>query len=102
MSSASWTTFLNSDHSQVVFEEVSLGVRRVNAPPVVDEHVENAQQGDEETRAPLCLESNGDHDAGTETNDRDEHSGKGPFALEDEADEEEDEEDSTGELEAES
>lgn len=90
----------NHNHSQVVLEEVPLRVRRVHAPPVVDEHVEDAQQEDEERGAVLCLEANGDHDAGSEADDGDEHAGKGPGALEDKADEEEDEEDASGELEA--
>ena len=88
------------NHLQVVLEEVTLGVGRVDAPPVVDEHIEDTEEGDEETGAPLCLEPNGDHDASTETDDRDEDSSERPASLEDESDEEEDEEDSAGELEA--
>jgi len=30
--------------------------------PVIDKDVKHAQEGNEETSAPLCLESNGDHD----------------------------------------
>lgn len=88
------------NHLQVVLEEVTLGVGRVDAPPVVDEHIEDTEEGDKETGAPLCLEPNGDHDASTETDDRDEDSSERPASLEDESDEEEDEEDSAGELEA--
>ena len=88
------------NHLQVVLEEVTLGVGRVDAPPVVDKHIEDTEEGDEETSAPLCLEPNGDHDASTETDDRDEDSSERPASLEDESDEEEDEEDSAGELEA--
>ena len=74
----------------------------MNAPPVVDKDVEDAKEKDEEAGAPLCLESNGHHDASTETDERDDDASERPRALEDEADEEEDEEDTTGKLEAES
>ena len=87
-------------HSQVVLQKVPLRMSRVDAPPVVDKHVEDAQERDEETGTPLGLESDGYHDTRAESDNRDEHSGNGPVALEDEADEEEDEEDSAGELEA--
>lgn len=72
----------------------------VDGPPRVDEHVEHRQEQDEERRRPLCLEPDDDHDARAETKERDDHSGERPIALEDESDEEEDEENTSGELEA--
>lgn len=41
-----------------------------------------------------------EHDASAQTDEGDEHSGERPLALEDETDEEEDEKNPTGELEA--
>ena len=83
-----------------LLEEVPLRVSRVNTPEVVDEHVEDAEQPDEEAGAVLCLEADGNHDARAEADDGDEHAGERPVALKDEADEEEDEQDATRELEA--
>lgn len=68
--------------------------------PVVDEHVEDTQERNQEASRVLCLEAHSDHDARAEPDDRDEHASKGPVALEDEADKEEDEQDSACELEA--
>ena len=72
----------------------------VQGPVCVGEEVEDAKQGDEEHGAPLSLEANDDHDASAEADDRNENSGKRPFALHDEADKEEDEQHAAGELEA--
>ena len=52
-----------------LLEEVALRVRRVDAPPVVDEHVESAQSYNKECRGPLGLETDCDHGACRETND---------------------------------
>lgn len=84
-----------------LLEEVALRVRRVDAPPVVDEHVESAESYNKECRGPLCLETDGDHDASRETNDRDEQPSDAPLSTEDKTDEQEDEQDTSGEQEAE-
>lgn len=68
--------------------------------PVVDQHVKDAQKRHQEARRVLGLETNSDHDARAETDNRDEHASDGPVALEDKADEEEDEQNATSELEA--
>lgn len=73
----------------------------MQGPPVVDEDVGDAQYGDEQAGAPLGLETNGDHDASGQTQEGDDGSEEGEFALEGESDEEEDQEDPSGELEAE-
>ena len=75
-------------------------VRRVNTPPVVDEHVEGTESNDKECRGPLRLETDSDHDAGRETNDRDEQPGDAPLSTEDETDEQENEQDASREQEA--
>lgn len=72
----------------------------MDRPPIVDKHVEDAQKSDQEASGPFCLESNSDHDTGSQSDNGDEHSGERPVSLEDESNEEEDEEDSTGQLEA--
>lgn len=72
----------------------------MDAPPIVDQNVEDAQKEDQERRAPLRLEADDDHDASAEAKERNEDTRERPGALEDEADEEEDEQNSTGELEA--
>lgn len=73
----------------------------MQGPPVVDEDVGDAQYGDEQAGAPLGLETDSDHDASRETQEGDDGSEEGEFALEGESDEEEDQEDPSGELEAE-
>lgn len=105
---------------EVVSEEVASRVRSVHGPEVVDKnlqkrtlsavergrgkrrvgvaHVEDAQQQHQEARAPAGLEANGDHDTCAEAKDRDDDSGNRPGALDDEADEEEDEQHSPGKL----
>jgi hypothetical protein len=70
-----------------------------NRPEVVDQHVEDAQDHDQDGRAPLRLESDDNHDARNQTDHADQDSPDAPVALEDEANEEEDQQDSTGELE---
>lgn len=87
---------------EVVLQEIPGWVVGVDAPPVVREYVEHAEDEDEEHRAPPRLKSDGDHNASNETDDGDKDSGDGPSALDDEAEEEEDEEDTTCEEEAES
>lgn len=69
-------------------------------PPVVDKDIGDAQDSDQQTGTPLGLEPDGDHDAGGESEKRDDGSEQGEFTLEGESDEKEDEEDSSSELEA--
>ena len=68
-------------------------------PEVVDKDVENAQDGDEDDGAPLGLETNNDHHAGNETDHDNRHATNAPLAGEDEANEQENEQHATGELE---
>lgn len=91
---------MSTKYSQVVLQEVALGVSRVDAPPVVDEDVENTEEGHQETGTPFRLESNGDHDTSAETDNGNEDPGERPVTLEDESDEQEDKEDTTSKLEA--
>ena len=56
------------------------------APPIIDEHVEHAQQRHEETGAPFGFEPYRDHDASSESDDGYENTCDRPFALENEAD----------------
>jgi len=72
----------------------------MNAPPVVGEHVEHAQDKDEERGRPFSLESDGDHAACTQPDDRHKHSPKRPLSLNDESQKEEDEQNATGKEEA--
>jgi len=83
-----------------VLEEIPLRMRRVYAPPVVREYVEYAQNDHEEDSRPFGFEADGYHTAGSETEERDEHSCNAPSALDDESEEQEDEEDATGKQEA--
>jgi hypothetical protein len=69
------------------------------SPEVVDQNVEDTQDENKQRRAPLGLESNHNHDTCDQTNDGDHHSPDGPLSAEHEADEEEDEEHTTRELE---
>jgi hypothetical protein len=72
----------------------------VYAPPVVCEHVKYAQNDDKEDSRPLGFEADGYHAASSETEERDEYSCNAPSTLEDKAEEQEDEEDTTGKQEA--
>jgi hypothetical protein len=72
---------------------------RVDAPPVIGEHVEHAQDQDEESGRPLRLESHRNHPARTQPDDRHKHSSDAPLSLDDESQKQEDEQDTTGEKE---
>jgi len=72
----------------------------VDAPPVICKHVEHAQDKDEESGRPLGLESDSDHAACSQPNDRHKHSSDAPLSLNDKSQKEEDEQDATGEKEA--
>ena len=72
-------------------EEVTLRVRRVDTPPVVDEHVEDGEHNDKECRRPLGLEADSNHYARDQTNDRNEDTSDAPLALDHETQEEENE-----------
>ena len=72
----------------------------MHAPPVVGKHVEHAQDEDEESGRPFSLESDGDHAACTEADDRHKHSPKSPLSLNNEPQKEEDEQNATGKEEA--
>lgn len=69
------------------------------SPEVVHEDVEHAEKHNEDDGAPLGLESNDHHDAGNESEQADQDAPEGPLAREDESDEQEDEENTTSELE---
>lgn len=75
-------------------------MRRVHAPPVVNEYVEHAQEDNQEARRPLGLEANSDHSARGKTEYRHKRACDGPLAVEHESDEEEDEEHAASKLEA--
>ena len=72
----------------------------MHAPPRIREHVEDAKHNNEECAGPFGFEADGDEGAGCETEDGDEEAGDGPLALDNEAEEKEDEEDATGKEEA--
>lgn len=61
----------------------------MDSPPVVGKYVKNAQHQHQECSRPLGLEANGNHGASgkTEKGDKDTH--EAPFALKNEAKEEE-------------
>jgi len=80
-------------------QEIALRMRRMNAPPIVDEHVERAQDQDKESGRPLGLEPYRNHTARPQAYDRHQHSPDPPLSLNDEPQKEEDEQDATGEKE---
>lgn len=71
----------------------------MNAPPVVNENIESGEQQHEERSTPLCLEANRDHDACSQSKNGNNDTCNVPVALEDEADEQEDEEHTSSKLE---
>jgi hypothetical protein len=75
-------------------------VSGVNAPPVIRENVEDGKNDDEESSSPFCFESDCDQNTSSQANDRHEDTSKAPLTLKDETDEEEDQQNTTRELEA--
>lgn len=71
----------------------------MDAPPVVGEHIEHAQDEDEESGRPLRLEPNGDHTTCSQPDDRHERSADAPLSLNHKSQEEEDEQDAAGKKE---
>ena len=72
----------------------------MNAPPVVREHVEHAQNEHEESCGPLGLEPDSNHPACSQADDRHKHSSDAPLPLNDESQKQEDEQNPTGKKEA--
>lgn len=72
---------------------------RTYSPEVVDEHIEDAKDDDQQRGAPLRLEAHHDHDACKKADDRDNDSANGPRSTENKAHKEEDKQHATGELE---
>ena len=83
-----------------ILEEIPLGVSAVDAPPVVDKDVEDAEDEDEERGRPLGLEADGNHRARGETDERHKEPSDAPLAAEGEANEEENEQDASRKEEA--
>lgn len=67
----------------------------MHAPPVVHDDIEDGENNDEESGGPLGLESERNHDTGRKTNERKDDTGKCPFTLESNSNEQEDQEDTT-------
>ena len=72
----------------------------VDAPPVVDEYVEGAQDDHQEDGGPPRFESDSNHAARPEADERHEHAHKTPLSPEHESDEQEDKQDAAREQEA--
>lgn len=62
----------------------------MNGPPVVSKYIEDTQHHHQERSGPLGLETNRNHNTGSETYDGDEDADKRPFTLEYESKEQED------------
>ena len=67
-------------------------------PEVVDKHVEDTEEHDQDDGTELGLETDDDHDTSHKPNQADQHSPEAPFTCKDEADEEEDQKHSSSEL----
>lgn len=72
----------------------------MDTPPVVCEYIEYAENENEESSRPFCFESHGDHDTCCKAEYGDEYTNNRPFALNDEAEEEENKENATSKEEA--
>lgn len=70
-----------------------------HSPEVVDQDVEDAEDNNQEGGAVLGLETDNDHDASASSQEANHNTPDGPLAAEDEADEEEDQENTTSQLE---
>lgn len=87
------------DLKEIVLGEVLVGVVGVEGPEVVDQKVEDAENNDKHDGAELGLETHDDHDAGNESKQANADPPEAPVTAENEADEEENEQDTTSELE---
>lgn len=72
----------------------------MDTPPVVDEHVENAQHNNQERRRPLRFKAYCHHRACSEADQGDKDTRNAPFPTESEANEEENEENTSCQKEA--
>jgi hypothetical protein len=70
------------------------------SPPVVHKYVEQREEDNEETSGPFGFEADRYHDASRKTNKREDYTGKVPFSLKGYSNEQEDQENSTSQLEA--
>lgn len=90
----------NIENINSSLKEITLRMCRVNAPPVVNENVENGQDNNEKRSRPLSLESNGNHPASPKADQRHDEPGDGPLTLNHKPKEKENEEDTTYKLKA--
>lgn len=84
---------------KVIFEEITLRVLVMNAPPVVNEYVEDGEEDDQESSRPFRLESKDNHDTSRQTNEGKCETNKRPLSLESNSNEKEDEKYTSGQLE---
>ncbi len=73
----------------------------LHTPPVICEHVEDAQHDNQKWSRPLGLKTNGNHDAGDEANKRHHDANEAPLTLKHESDEEKNKKDTTSKEDAE-
>jgi hypothetical protein len=79
--------------------ELKLQKSSTYRPEIVDKDVEHAQDSNEDNRAPFGLETNDNHNASNESDHDERHATNGPLARKDKANEQEDQQHATGELE---
>lgn len=72
----------------------------MHRPPVVGENIEGAEDENQECSRPFGLEANRDHSTCAQTDDRDKQTCNAPFALDNESQEQEDEQDTASKQEA--
>lgn len=93
------TTDNGQNLEEIVLGKVLVRVVLVKSPEVVHQQVKAAQDDDKQGSAVLGLETHDNHDTGASAKDADEDTPEGPLAAEDEANEEEDQEHTTSQLE---
>lgn len=71
----------------------------MHTPKVVDQQVHHTEHENQEDSRQPSLETHNNHDASYKSNHREHYPGQAPLTMEDEADKEEDEQDSSGQLE---
>ena len=87
------------DLEEVILRKILVRVVGVQGPPVVDVEVEDAEDQHQHDGRELGLESNNNHDAGNESKQASHDPPEAPVTAENEADKEEDEQNTTSELE---
>lgn len=87
------------DLEEIVLGEVAVRMVRLQGPEVIDDDVEDAQDDHQDDSAPLSFEPDNNHHASHESQNANQSPADAPLSTENEPNEQEDEQNSSGKLE---